>query len=173
VLAYSCFIKCVIIFTQGQDDGTALRKGPMSMSMSIGSFKCPQCGGELSGPEGRSDLYCQYCGAHLFLDDGTIRYHVTLHDDAEVYRVELERERFQLQKELIEYRSRWVRQLFACVAVWGILGLLLLLVSTVLSSLPGFLQGFFRLLAYIWFLFMFLAPVALFVKRPSKYVSKL
>lgn len=38
--------------------------------MEIVEIKCPNCQGNIHITAGRKETYCEFCGSHLFFDDG-------------------------------------------------------------------------------------------------------
>lgn len=45
--------------------------------MKITPMECPKCGGKIQPAEGQKDLYCQYCGTRLHIDDDQISINIT------------------------------------------------------------------------------------------------
>lgn len=70
--------------------------------MKIIEFKCPHCGADLTVEEGRSTLFCQYCGGKLVLDEFDKKT-VRIINDAELEKVRAEKE---LALAKIEYRIK-------------------------------------------------------------------
>ncbi len=54
------------------------------------SLKCPECSASLSVKEGRDQLFCQYCGAKIVLQNENERIYRRI-DEADVKRSETER----------------------------------------------------------------------------------
>lgn len=66
--------------------------------MKVVDFTCPHCGGALQIEEGRKQIFCEYCGAKLLFDDGTIKVVTVIRDEAKLRELELQKEE-QLRKE--------------------------------------------------------------------------
>ena len=58
--------------------------------MKVISLKCPECSASLSVEEGRDQLFCQYCGAKIILQNENERIYRRI-DEADVKRSETER----------------------------------------------------------------------------------
>lgn len=58
--------------------------------MKVISLKCPECSASLSIEEGRDQLFCQYCGAKIVLQNENERIYRRI-DEADVKRSETER----------------------------------------------------------------------------------
>ena len=58
--------------------------------MKVISLKCPECSASLSVEEGRDQLFCQYCGAKIVLQNENERIYRRI-DEADVKRSETER----------------------------------------------------------------------------------
>ena len=72
-------------------------------------LKCPQCGANLSIEKGRTEAYCTYCGAKLFIDTN---HEYTIHNvnEADITRAETDRmirmEQLRMQKEEKEIKRQ-------------------------------------------------------------------
>lgn len=73
------------------------------MSISLKSVKCPECGAQLEFEEGRSTMFCNYCGAKIVLtnENEYIYHHI---DDAEIKRAETEAIRAETER-LIQMKA--------------------------------------------------------------------
>lgn len=84
--------------------------------MKIIEFKCPHCGADLTVEEGRSTLFCQYCGGKLVLDEFDKKT-VRIINDAELEKVKAEKE---LTIAKIEYRikrNKTIRKIGAALLI--------------------------------------------------------
>ena len=71
--------------------------------MKIVSLSCPKCGGKLDDvkiADGKSDLFCNYCGNHILLENENhqVFEHRTV-DEARIKELELELEKFRDDKQ--------------------------------------------------------------------------
>ena len=64
--------------------------------MKLFELKCPNCGSVLQVSSDRNEVYCQYCGTKLLVDDGI---HHIQYDNAEQAGYEFEKGRQRAQKE--------------------------------------------------------------------------
>jgi DNA-directed RNA polymerase subunit RPC12/RpoP len=71
------------------------------MSYKLISVKCPECGASLDVEPERKQLYCSYCGSKILIDNDHeyIYRHI---DEAEIKRIEYEREKSQNEKGIRE-----------------------------------------------------------------------
>ena len=62
--------------------------------MKLVQISCPNCNGSLTVDENSRIVNCQYCGAQLFLDDGTVRVEKTIryYDEARIREAETKRD---------------------------------------------------------------------------------
>lgn len=87
-------------------------------------IKCPECGASLEIEEGRKQIFCQYCGTRILIDDEIERKEVTHRyiDEAEIIKsnneVELERLR---QEEKKRNDSAHMKILIGCAIAFFIL----------------------------------------------------
>ena len=104
---------------------------------SLMELKCPRCGAELEAEEDREVLYCQYCGAKIFLtDENTFTINKTIHtiDDADITRAETDR-MVQMHKiELDKRRARREAIVFVLTAFLKILASFFLICSAIYDS---------------------------------------
>ena len=74
------------------------------MAISLISVKCPDCGATLNIEEGRTQIYCQYCGANVFLRNEN--EHVYRHiDEAGMAKAAADREVQLRQLELAQQKQ--------------------------------------------------------------------
>ena len=78
--------------------------------MKIISLKCPDCGASLHIEEGHKMVYCAYCGSRFFMDDENRTYTINIRDEAEIKRVEMERQRYIDEREDKERSTREFRK---------------------------------------------------------------
>ena len=85
------------------------------MPIKLISLTCPNCGGQLEMPVDAKDFYCQYCGSHVYTDDGSttinINQTITIRDEAALRRMDLEerKEQERRTRELERDRERQER----------------------------------------------------------------
>ena len=130
------------------------------------AVKCPNCGADLSLEEGRTNYFCQYCGAPIHLDDESTKIRITQHyvDEAEVRRVELEKQKYEdIRKNEIDLKQKkeeWNQMLkYYLVALAGSFFLVF-----IFGSGPGFLSTLVTGLCSVILLF---GGVGLFILRPK------
>ena len=128
------------------------------MPIKLISLTCPSCGGQLEMPVDTKDFYCQYCGTHVYADDGSTKLNinaninqtVTIRDEAALRRLDIEerreRERQEKDRERQErrnpsdsadYRKRWLRILIG----YPISFALLFVGSAIFSVIVGTIFG--------------------------------
>ena len=64
--------------------------------MQVKEMKCSNCGATISVQEGKAVQFCQFCGNQVIIDDGstkTTNYNHRYIDEAEIRRIEAEKER--------------------------------------------------------------------------------
>ena len=73
--------------------------------MNIVDIKCPHCGGELHIGNDRKDCFCEYCGSHLFFDNGdrTVTNINVIRDEARIKEAEVNLKRLE-NTELEKHR---------------------------------------------------------------------
>lgn len=71
------------------------------MSYRFISVKCPECGASLDVEPERKQLYCSYCGSKILVDNDHEYIHRHI-DEAEIKRIEYEREKYQNEKGIRE-----------------------------------------------------------------------
>ena len=87
-------------------------------------LKCPQCGANLSIEKGRTEAYCTYCGAKLFIDTN---HEYTIHNvnEADITRAETDRmirmEQLRMQKEEKEIKRARNKKAVKYSLIYGIL----------------------------------------------------
>lgn len=92
---------------------------------------CPNCGAQIHAIEGRSFMFCEYCGTQIELDDGNLQYEFI--DRARVKEAENESKRIDerirdkelFQQEMAKWykiRNIWLIALFASLAVALLVG---------------------------------------------------
>lgn len=75
--------------------------------MEIVEIKCPNCQGNIHITAGRKETYCEFCGSHLFLDDGNrvITNINVSRDEAELKKLEIINERIKKMEEQQKYKK--------------------------------------------------------------------
>lgn len=92
------------------------------MAIKMVSLKCPNCGSNVMVEKGRKSCFCTYCGAQLFLDDGSVNININ-HNHNYTYRsidetgirkaeIEAELERRKLNREERDERHRKIAVVF-------------------------------------------------------------
>lgn len=100
--------------------------------MKLASIKCPECGAALERKEGRTQMFCEYCGAKVVFDDiaffkeetKTARFNKVIDTAKELYYDHAEREE-QSRKASEEKARSAMLQLCGIVAVLLAISILL------------------------------------------------
>ena len=164
------------------------------MPIKLISLTCPSCGGQLEMPVDTKDFYCQYCGTHVYADDGSTKLNinaninqtVTIRDEAALRRLDIEerreRERQEKDRERQErrspsdsadYRKRWLRILIgypiSFILVFIGTALISAIINTVFELNTDTLDD---ILVMIVVLYLFIGfpiwVIYLILKRPRK-----
>ena len=75
--------------------------------MNIIDIKCPRCDGDLHIQEGRKEVYCEFCGAHLFFDDGSMTFTTVniYRDEARIKEAEVDLKKAETDAEIERARA--------------------------------------------------------------------
>ena len=75
--------------------------------MEIVEIKCPNCQGIIHITAGRKDTYCEFCGSHLFFDDGNrVITNVNVsRDETELKKLDMINERIKKMEEQQKYKK--------------------------------------------------------------------
>lgn len=164
------------------------------MPVKLIPLTCPNCGGQLEMPVEAEDFYCQYCGTHIYTDDGSTKLNisaninktVTIRDEAALRRLEIEerREREKQEEELElkrrrnansmkDYRSRWLRLLLGFPISFVVLFVGSGVLSVIFAVVFGLnTESFDNFVATLLALYLLLGVPAwiiyVIVKRPRK-----
>ncbi len=104
--------------------------------MKMFELKCPSCGATLNVAEEQRQLYCQYCGTKIIVDDGVRRTEIkhVIRDEARLKEAEayenVELAEIELEREWQDNRRRSMKR-------WGRICLILFLLSAI-SLLLGY-----------------------------------
>lgn len=76
--------------------------------MKIVSLVCPQCNSNLDIEEGRKECYCQYCGAHIVVDDETKKnvHQISYRNEAKIKAAEVRIKELEQQLEMEKLRQQ-------------------------------------------------------------------
>lgn len=112
------------------------------MGLKMNSLKCPECGAVLQYEEGRTHMYCSYCGASIVITNENEHIYHTI-DEAEIKKAEAE-EAVQLKKlELLEKKraeaARIKRLKIIISIVMGVVGVIMLAGGGDMAALTGLL----------------------------------
>ena len=102
------------------------------MAIKFVSIKCPECGSTLDIEEGRKQIYCSYCGAHIMVQNDN-EYIFRQVDEARIKQTEVDAafrmKQLEIQeKELEQIKSAYTRKCRICMAVF-VLSIILMYVS--------------------------------------------
>lgn len=75
--------------------------------MEIVEIKCPNCQGNIHITAGRKETYCEFCGSHLFFDDGNrVVTNVNVsRDETELKKLDMIDERINKMEEQQKYKK--------------------------------------------------------------------
>lgn len=113
--------------------------------MNLLALSCPKCGGEIQFSDGKDSCFCPYCGAQVILDRGE---RIVVHrqvDEAKIRQLEIEKERFALEKARREEERRSRKLRNTAVLFLAVLGLLMWLFSYFSNSYELFSFGLLAL----------------------------
>ena len=101
--------------------------------INIIALKCPECGANLEIENNRKQCYCQYCGAKIIVDNGSITYTYRKVDEARIREAEVNelirmKELELEEKQQAENEKSKKRKVEATVLL-GIIGSLLLMIG--------------------------------------------
>ena len=96
--------------------------GESELFMKIVPLKCPTCNATLNIENGHKIIYCSYCGSQLYVDDENRTFTVHIHDEAELKRLEYEKQRYEAEvdakeRPLREYKKNLKRWRKACAII--------------------------------------------------------
>lgn len=91
--------------------------------MKLASIKCPECGAALERKEGRTQMFCEYCGAKVVFDDieyfkeetKTARFNKVVDTAKEMYYDHAERK--EQQRKASEKTAKYIVLFFAVMLV--------------------------------------------------------
>lgn len=116
------------------------------MSIKVNSVKCPECGADLPVEEGRTQLFCSYCGSKIIItDENKYTYHYV--DDAAIKQAETDKLVKMRELDLEEKREsegHTIRS--ALTIIWLILSTIVIVICIIeMSSEEGLMTGFLML----------------------------
>ena len=125
------------------------------MAVKFVAVKCPSCGADLPMEEGRTEMFCAYCGAKIIMTNENEHIYHNI-DEAAIKKAETERI-VQLKKlEIMEKRraAREKRHKFkmALSLILGVIGLLSVVVASVSGDgdAPGAMVGMICFPILLW-----------------------
>jgi len=89
--------------------------------MGLVNMKCPNCGAELKIDKDRENVYCEYCGSHVYslIKTKIVEEHVT-RDETQIKKMEIEK---QEREKMEKYTAPFLTgDLGAMLILFGILG---------------------------------------------------
>lgn len=121
------------------------------MAVKFTAVRCPACGANLSIEEGRTQMFCSYCGSNIIMTNEN--EHIYRHiDEAQIKRAEADR---LIQLKKIEFAERKresaekVKKIKIVISILlGILGIGLLLAGAGMGSLVGLIV--LEMIMFIW-----------------------
>lgn len=116
------------------------------MAIKFISVKCPECGANLPMEEGRTEMFCSYCGTKVIMsnDNEHIYRHI---DEASIKKAEAEKEIRMRELDLVEKAdAQWSGLRKVLTVLWIILTLIILALCIVKWAVQDdFLNGFLML----------------------------
>lgn len=118
------------------------------MAVTFTSVKCPECGADLPIEEGRSSVFCSYCGARVLVtneNEFTYNYNYRHIDEAGIKKAETDRMVRLRELDLTE-KTDSNRKLLT--NIWLVVSLILIVIAVILmlskgnDSMPGWAGGF-------------------------------
>ena len=158
--------------------------------MELKSLTCPNCGGVVQIPEGKSLFFCTFCGSQIHVDDGkitidlnaNIQFNQSYTDVARMRELDmmeqqwiraeqakLAQERLAEQKLLEENKKK--QKWWKLVAVWSVINVILLIVGMGKAFLHDDAELNESAFGFCMLSFMF-APLILALLMPNKVLSK-
>lgn len=110
------------------------------------SVKCPECGANLPMEEGRTEMFCSYCGSKVVMynDNEHIYRHI---DEAKIKKAEAEKEIRMRELDLAEKAvTQWSSLRKVLTVLWIVLTLVIIALCIVKWAIQDdYLNGFFML----------------------------
>ena len=105
------------------------------MAISLKSIKCPECGASLQIEEGRTQVFCSYCGTKVIVTNEN--EHIYRHiDEAEVKQAETDRIVRMRELELEEQTATQRNSLKTVLTIiWLVLSLIVIVICVVKMSI--------------------------------------
>ena len=121
--------------------------------MKLISLTCPNCNANLDNIDPKlKQCYCQYCGAKIMLDDGTIRKETHIYDEAKILATEYDEKRklreLEIEREKEKEGKELGKKMCAIGAGMLIFGVLISLISIGVGICIGSLGVIIAVLGY-------------------------
>lgn len=98
--------------------------------MEIIEVKCPSCQGNIHITAGRRETYCEFCGSHLFFDDGNrvITNVNVIRDEAKLKELQIEEAKIAKAEE----DKKWKK-----IDTIGVIGLIISFIALIICGTIG------------------------------------
>lgn len=97
------------------------------MAIKMVSVRCPDCGASLDVEEGRTQLFCSYCGAKVIIQNDNEYIYRTI-DDAEVKQAETQRmvmlKQLEMEEKAKQDKKGYIRIWLGATAILFLLGII-------------------------------------------------
>ena len=84
------------------------------IAMKMIQINCPNCNGELTVAEDRKELFCEYCGTKILVEDDSVKTHI-VRDEARLKELEMEQALIDKREEAHKWRAIDYISLVLCV----------------------------------------------------------
>ena len=119
------------------------------MAVQFVSVKCPECGANLSMEDGRTQMFCSYCGTKIIMSNNNeyIYRHI---DEASIKKAEADKEVRMRELEIAEKsNSQWSGLRKALTIIWIILSLIIVILCIMKMAIQGDIDNVFAGFAMI------------------------
>lgn len=101
------------------------------------NIKCPNCNAQLTVSEDRKELYCEYCGTKLIIEDEVVKSVTIIRDEAKLKELAIEQEKREYREaeiKRLQEKSKLKKGDFIMFSICGILTILTIIVHV--CSIP-------------------------------------
>ena len=118
------------------------QEGEHTMALKMNSVKCPECGANLQIEEGRTQVFCSYCGTKIIITNEN--EHIYRHiDEADIRKAETDR-MVRMRRLNMEEQGSSLKK--TMTIIWMAVSLIIILICIIeMSVLDKFTNGFLML----------------------------
>ena len=118
------------------------QEGEHTMALKMNSVKCPECGANLQIEEGRTQVFCSYCGTKIIITNEN--EHIYRHiDEADIRKAETDR-MVRMRRLNMEEQGSSLKK--TMTIIWMAVSLIIILICIIeMSVLDRFTNGFLML----------------------------